>query len=220
MTGASPGAGGADDACAGCGSRTPRAADTVAGRRLEWLSLGWCAVEAGVGLAAGIAAGSPALEGFGGDSVVEMLSGLVLLWRLGSHEHGPARERRALRLVGACFLALAAAIGYEAVTSLAAREAPRGSTVGIALAIASIVGMPLLARAKRRVAARLGSRALEADSRQADLCAYLSAILLAGLGLNAALGWWWADAAAALVMVPIVALEGVRALRGETCDCG
>lgn len=197
-----------------------RLADTRAGRRLEYLTLGWNVTEAVVAIAAGVTAGSVALVGFGVDSVIESLSGLVLLWRLRSAEVDAAREERALRLVGVSFLALAAWVAFDAGSSLLRREPPEESLVGIVLAAVSLVVMPLLARAKRRVAARLASVALEADSRQTDLCAYLSAILLAGLGLHAAFGWWWADPVAGLVMVPIIAHEGAEALRGEVCgDC-
>ena len=134
--------------------------------------------------------------------------------------NGEKREERALRLVGVSFLLLAVWVGWEGLSALLGREAPDESFVGIVLATVSLLVMPLLARAKRRVAVGLGSRALEADSRQTDLCAYLSAILLAGLGLNALLGWWWADPVAALAMVPIIGGEGIRALRGEECsDC-
>lgn len=171
-------------------------------------------------IGAGLAAGSIALVGFGADSVIESLSSIVLLWRLQAHEADEERERRALRLVGGCFLILAAYVAFDAAHALIRREPPEASWVGIAVAAVSLIVMPLLARAKRRVAARLESAALAADSRQTDLCAYLSAILLGGLGLNAALGWWWADPVAALVMVPIIVREGVQALRGEVCaDC-
>ena len=197
-----------------------RAADARAGRRLEYLTLGWNIAEAVVAVTAGVLAGSVALIGFGVDSVIESLSGAVLLWRLWSHSEDPGRERRALKLVGVSFLILAAYVAFEAGKSLVNREPPDASTVGIVLAAVSLVVMPLLARAKRRVAARLGSRALVADSRQTDLCAFLSAILLVGLGLNALFGWWWADPVAGLIMVPIIAREGVEALRGEACsDC-
>jgi divalent metal cation (Fe/Co/Zn/Cd) transporter len=189
--------------------------------RLEYLTVGWNLLEAAVSLAAGALAASVALVGFGADSLIEVSSGAVLLWRLRAEASDAGRaeliERRALRLVGWCFLALAAYVLYESVSSLARREAPEASAVGVALALLSLAVMPLLARAKRRVAARLSSRALAADSRQTDICAYLSAILLAGLALNALLGWWWADPAAALLMTPIIIREGVRALRGQTC---
>jgi len=193
--------------------------DLRLGRRLEYFTLAWNLAEAAVAVAAGVVAGSIALVGFGADSLIECLSGAILLWRLqpapGSH-----REGFALRLVGVSFLILAAYVAVEAGKTLYDRETPQASAAGIGLACASLLVMPLLARAKRRVAVRLHSRALQADSRQTDLCAYLSAILLGGLILNALLGWWWADPAAALIMVPIIAREGVEALRGETCkDC-
>jgi divalent metal cation (Fe/Co/Zn/Cd) transporter len=196
-----------------------RAAATRRGRRLEVLTLGWNLVEAVVSVGAGMAAGSTALVGFGVDSMIESSSGAVLLWRLRDGDAGHRREELALKLVGVSFLLLAAWVGWEAASALFLREPPEASPVGIVVAALSLVVMPILARAKRRVAGELGSRALQADSRQTDLCAYLSAILLAGLLLNALAGWWWADPAAALAMVPIIAKEGVEALRGETCAC-
>jgi divalent metal cation (Fe/Co/Zn/Cd) transporter len=196
-----------------------RAAGLRRGRLLEYLTIGWNMLEGVVAVGSGLVAGSAALIGFGVDSFIESLSGGALLWRLRSDEDSERRERIALKLVGVSFLALAAYVAYDAASSLFRREPPEASYVGIALAALSLVVMPLLARAKHRVAAGLGSRALEADSRQTDICAYLSAILLGGLLLNAALGWWWADPVAALVMVPIIGKEGVEALRGEQC-CG
>lgn len=192
---------------------------TRRGRRLEWLTLGWNLVEGIVSVTAGALAGSPSLVGFGIDSFIESLSGGVLLWRLVDGEEGEARERLALRLVGVSFFLLAAYVAFESIRDLLLGDAPETSVVGIAIAAASLIVMPVLARAKRRVAAAMGSRALEADSRQTDLCAWLSAIVLAGLVLNAALGWWWADPVAGLVMVPIVAREGWEAWRGERCEC-
>lgn len=190
------------------------------GRGLEYLTLAWNMVEAVVAVWSGVLAGSTALVGFGVDSLIESSSGAILLWRLRDGVHGEAREETALRLVGVSFLALAAWVGWDALSTLLRRDGPEESVVGIALAAVSLVVMPLLARAKRRVARGLQSRALEADSRQTDLCAYLSAILLVGLGLNATLGWWWADPAAGLAMVPIIGREGLGALRGEICtDC-
>jgi divalent metal cation (Fe/Co/Zn/Cd) transporter len=194
-----------------------RAVQLRRGRHLEYLTIGWNLLEGAVAVGSGLVAGSTALVGFGIDSFVESLSGGALLWRLRSDEDSERREKLALKLVGASFLALAAYVAFDAVRSLVNREPPEASYVGIALAAISLVVMPLLARAKRRVAAGPNSRALVADSRQTDICAYLSAILLGGLILNALLGWWWADPAAALVMVPIIAKEGVEALRGETC---
>ena len=122
-----------------------------------------------------------------------------------------------MRLVGASFLLLATYIAYDAIHTLIRHEAPEKSIPGILLAIASLIVMPLLARAKRRVASALNSGAMKADSRQTDLCAYLSAILLGGLIVNALFGWWWADPVAGLVMIPIIVREGIEGLRGETC---
>jgi divalent metal cation (Fe/Co/Zn/Cd) transporter len=188
------------------------------GRQLEYMTIGWNLIEAVVSITAGAIAGSTALIGFGVDSVIESASGGVLLWRLQDSEHHAQREALALKLVGLTFLALAAWVTYEACESLWLREAPATSYVGIMIAAVSLVVMPWLALRKRRLAASLGSRALRSDSRQTSLCAYLSAILLGGLALNALLGWWWADSAAALIMVPIIVREGTEALRGERCD--
>jgi len=194
-----------------------RAAQARAGRRLEYFTLGWNVIEAAVAVGAGLLASSVALIGFGVDSVIESISGGVLLWRLQAHRADERREQMALKLVGLSFLVLAAYVAADAIKTLVQREAPHASLAGIGLAVASLVVMPLLARAKRRVATRLASRALHADSRQTDLCAWLSAILLGGLGLNAVAGWWWTDPVAALLMVPIIAREGVAALHGERC---
>jgi divalent metal cation (Fe/Co/Zn/Cd) transporter len=142
----------------------------------------------------------------------------VLLWRLFSPVHDESREKVAIKLVGISFLILAAYVAFEAVKSLIVHETPEASFVGIALSVLSLIAMPILARAKRRSAASLESRAMKADSRQTDLCAYLSAILLGGLGLNAFFGWWWADPIAALIMVPIIAREGFEGLGGKVCD--
>ena len=194
-----------------------KTASTRHGRRLAYLTIGWNSFEGIIAVGAGIFAGSIALVGFGVDSVIEVSSGAIILWRLASGEH---RERLALKLVGLSFLALCAYIAFDAAKSLIYREPPETTYVGIGIAALSLVVMPLLARAKRNVAVKLNSRAMHADSRQTDLCAYLSAILLGGLILNAIFGWWWADPVAALLMVPIVAKEGIEALRGETCnDC-
>jgi divalent metal cation (Fe/Co/Zn/Cd) transporter len=187
------------------------------GRRLEYLTLAWNSLEAVAAIASGLIAGSIALVGFGLDSVIECFSGGVLLWRLRAGAEGERREQLALRLVGASFVALAGYVAYEAVSSLVRHDAPEKSWFGVAVATASLIAMPLLARAKRRAAAQLNSGALHADSRQTDICAYLSAILLGGLLLNALWHWWWADPAAGLVMVPLIGREGIEALRGKTC---
>ncbi len=201
---------------------TARAASVRYGRLLEYLTIGWNSLEGVASIVAGVLAGSIALVGFGFDSLIEVSSGAALLWRL--HLDAPEKRERAeqiaLKIVGASFVLLAAYIGFDAVKSLMTRETAERSYIGIAIATLSLVVMPILARAKRRVAAEINSRAMKADSRQTDLCAYLSGILLAGLALNALFGWWWADAVAALVMVPIIAKEGIEALRGKACeDC-
>ena len=194
------------------------------GQRLTWATIGYNSLEAVLSVGAGLLAGSVALVGFGLDSVLELTSSLAGLWRLRA-DATPARrvqaERLALRTIGACFLVLAAYVLGDAVRTLLTRQAPDESSLGIAIAAGSLLVMPLLAREKRRVAAQLASRALTAEARQTQLCTYLSAILLAGLSLNAGVGWWWADPAAGLAMVPLIAWEGVQAVRGRTvcADC-
>lgn len=153
---------------------------------------------------------------FGLDSVIEVGSSAVLLWRL-SARGGDAREKSAHRLVGAGFLALGIFVAVDAARDLIMRTAPHTSYLGIGYAAACVIVMPLLARAKRRAAGNLKSDALHADSHQSDICAYLSLILLGGLGLNAVAGWWWADAVAALCMVLIIFREAIAGLRGEPC---
>ena len=203
---------------------TTRAAVLRSGLNLEYFTVGWNALEAMVALVCGALAGSIALTGFGLDSLIEMSSAGVLLWRLQSDSNEMRREateRRALKLVGLSLVILAVYIAGESIMNLIRREAPERSLPGIALAIAVLIVMPVLARAKRKVASAIASPALQADSRQTDICAYLAAILLLGLLLNAALGWWWADSTAGLVMAPLIAYEGVQGLRGKTCcdDC-
>jgi divalent metal cation (Fe/Co/Zn/Cd) transporter len=193
------------------------------GLRLEYVTIAWNALEATVAIVSGVLAGSIALIGFGLDSIIETFAGATLLWRLKldhDHERRERAERTALRLVGFSFVALTGYLAVDAIKTLVSRERPEHSIPGIVLAVAALIVMPLLARAKRRVAAGIHSGALHAESRQSDICAYLSAILLGGLLLNALLGWWWADPVAALVMAPIIGREGVGALRGKTCACG
>lgn len=196
---------------------TSREADARKGRRLEYFTLGWNLAEAVVGIAAGVIAGSIALVGFGVDSIIESFSGAILLWRLQRHKADEKREQVALKFVGISFFVLAIYVAADSAKTLIQREPPHASIVGVCLAAISIVVMPLLARAKRRVAARLNSRALVADSRQTDLCAYLSGILFIGLILNALFGWWWADSTAAILMLPIITREGIQASRGDAC---
>jgi divalent metal cation (Fe/Co/Zn/Cd) transporter len=192
------------------------------GQRLEYFTIGYNSLEGLVSIIAGLMAGSVSLVGFGLDSAIEVASGAALLWRL-HHDLNPRRreqvERTTLLIVGWCFLALAVYIAYESASTLIRHEAPERSISGIIIAALSVIVMPLLARAKRRVAAGIGSGAMHADSRQTDFCTYLSAILLGGLLLNAVAGWWWADPVAGLVMVPIIAKEGVYGLRGKACAC-
>ena len=200
-------------------SVTIRADELRLGRRLEYMTVLWNAVEALVALAAGAVSGSVSLLGFGIDSVIESSSGIILLWQLSDVTKREFRERTALKLVGLSFLFLALYVAIEAMRSLITRTPPEKSWVGVTLALVSLMVMPLLARAKRRLGAQLRSPALLADSRQTEFCAYLSAILLAGLSFNAAFGWWWADPAAALAMVPIIGREGYEALKGGSCRC-
>lgn len=190
------------------------------GQKLEYFTIAYNSLEGLIAILFGALAGSIALLGFGFDSVIEVTSGAVLLWRLRAEMDEERRERveaRSLRIVGICFLALAAYVCYDAAGSLMRRELPERSVPGILLAVVSLFIMPLLARAKRKVAHSIRSAAMTADAKQTELCTYLSAILLGGLALNALLGWWWADPVAALLMVPIIALEGYKALRGESC---
>jgi len=190
------------------------------GRRLEYFTIGWNTMEGLIAVGAGAMAGSVSLVGFGVDSFIEVASGSAVLWRMAvdtephRREH---RERIALRVVGTCFVALALYVAIEAAGGLISRHAPTQSVPGILLACVSLVVMPLLSRAKRRIGKSLASRAMHADAKQTEFCTYLSAILLGGLVLNSVLGLWWADPVAALVMVPIIAKEGIDGWRGDPC---
>jgi divalent metal cation (Fe/Co/Zn/Cd) transporter len=190
--------------------------------RLEYFTVGWNVLEGLVAVVAALAAGSVALLGFGIDSFVESASGGVLVWRLRCERHSPGScdveelEHRALRWVGASLCCLAAYVAIDAAWTLWTREEPRPTTVGLALGVVSIVVMYWLARSKRRVARGLDSRALAADSFQTTACFWLSVILIGGVGLNAALGWWWADPVAALGMTYFLVREGIGAWRGES----
>ncbi len=195
------------------------------GLLLEYLTVGWNILEGLIAIVAGLLSGSVALVAFGMDSLVEIISGLVLIWRLRAEDRGDLdevalerTERRAELLVGAAFMVLAAYVTIESLRSLLQAEAPEASPIGIVLTALSIVVMLWLARAKRETGEALGSRALIADSKQTRACWYLSAVALVGLGLNALLGWWWADPLAALAIAVLLVREGWEALSGEDDD--
>jgi len=193
------------------------------GQKLEYFTIAWNLLEGLVAIVAGVIAGSISLVGFGVDSFIEVTSGAVLLWRMSVDSDVHRRElneKRALKAVGICFLALAAYIMYESVGDLWFKRTPEHSVPGIVLASISLVVMPMLSRAKRKVGSALGSSAMHADAKQTEFCTYLSAILLGGLLLNVAFGLWWADPLAALAMAPIIAKEGMDGIRGNACrDC-
>jgi divalent metal cation (Fe/Co/Zn/Cd) transporter len=204
-------------------SRTPPAERARLERRarlLAWGGNAWHLVEFLVAVAAGLAAGSVALIGFGVDSLIETLAAFVILWLFtGGRGASGSAERRAQRLVAASYFVLVAYIAIEAVRTLAGGDHPDASWVGIGLAALTAPTMPLLARAKRSVGLRLGSSATVSEAAQNMICAYLSVALLAGLLLNAVLGWWWADPAAALVIAAVAGREGVESWRGDACAC-
>jgi divalent metal cation (Fe/Co/Zn/Cd) transporter len=186
---------------------------------LNYLTIGYNSLEAIVALGAGILSGSVALVGFGVDSVIELAASVAAQWRLRSDADERRREhieRITLAAIGWSFLALAAYVAVDSGMTLWRAERPEPSAVGVVILVLSVVIMPVLARAKRQVGAALQSRALVADAAQTSLCAYLSVIALAGVALNALLGWWWADPLAALAMVPIIAKEGLENLHETT----
>jgi divalent metal cation (Fe/Co/Zn/Cd) transporter len=185
-------------------------------RLLARLGLAWHAIEGAVAIGAGIAAGSIALVGFGADSFVELLAGVIVLWRFAAgRADSPGAEHRAHRLIALTFWAIGMYVLVEAVLTVASGTHPEVSWVGIGLASVTLVTMPPLAAAKARVAERLHSHAVRSEGRQNLVCAYLSAALLIGLGANAAFGWWWADPAAATVVATVALNEGRAAWAGE-----
>ena len=198
-------------------------------RLLAWVGFGWHAVEATVAIAAGIAAGTIALIGFGADSVIEAAAGIVVLW-LVARSFSARAERRAQQLIAVSFFVLAAYVAIESLLTLADGRHPQVSWVGIGLAAVTLATMPPLAIAKSRVGQRLGSSAAKSEARQNMICAALSGALLLGLGANAAFGWWWADPAAGLVVALAAVREGRGSWRGDNCctapslqpgvDCG
>jgi divalent metal cation (Fe/Co/Zn/Cd) transporter len=191
---------------------------------LNYITIGYNTMEAVVSIVAGVLAGSVALVGFGIDSAIEVTAAGAARWRLHADirpDHRERVERISVRIIGWSFLALAVYVVADSASTLWQHEKPDTSIAGLGILVASVIVMPLLARAKRRVAFEMGSRTLAADAKQTSLCAYLSTIGLAGVALNAVFGWWWADPIAALVMVPIIAKEGVEGVRGEDhcTDC-
>src|SRR5512138_763702 len=200
----------------------PRETLVRRGLWLNYATIAYNCLEAVVSLIAGIVAGSVSLIGFGVDSVIEVTASGAAQWRLRSdldHARRERVERVTLRVIGWSFLALAVYVAVDSLTSLWFHERPEGSVAGTVILVLSVVIMPTLARAKRRVARALGSAALEADATQTSLCAYLSVIALAGVALSTLFGWWWCDPLAALAMVPIIAKEGIEGIRGEAhCD--
>jgi len=187
--------------------------------QLAFFTVVWNVAEGIIAIVAAVASGSDALLGFGLDSGVESLSALVLIWRLKVEEKDIDRaeevEEKALRLIGLTFFALAAFVGYQAVTSLLNGDRPETSWVGIVLTVLSLIVMPILARQKERVGEEMGSRAVLADSAETWACVYLSGVVLAGLALNALFGWWWADPVAAFAVVGFLIKEGLEAFSGE-----
>jgi divalent metal cation (Fe/Co/Zn/Cd) transporter len=194
---------------------TTRAKWTRVAVGLAWATIAWNSLEALVAIASGTAADSIALVGFGLNSIVEVGSAFVVVWQFAGSDQD--REPRALRLIAWSFFLFAAYVGGQAGWDLLSASRPDESIVGIMLAAVSLVVMPGLALAKRRVGLRLGSRTVVADSGQTLLCSYLSAVLLIGLLANAAVGWWWADPVAALVIAALAVREGREAWRGTSC---
>ena len=193
---------------------------------LTGATIGWNAVEGVVAIAAGIAAGSVSLIGFGLDSGVEVSAALILAWRLAQERRTGCKQEvdeRAQRLIAVSFAALALYVGVESGRDLILADQPGASLVGIVIAALSLVVMPVLARAKRKLAPLMGSRAVEAESKQTLLCALLSGALLVGLSANAALGWWWADPLAGLFIAGVAGYETVNTWRADALEdtcCG
>lgn len=202
------------------GQGTGRAALVRRAKFLAWVGLGWHFVEASVAVGAGVAAGSVALVGFGADSLIEAVAGVVLLWRFAAaRATSEDAERRARKLIALSFYAIAAYVGVEASRSLLGGGHPDVSWVGIGLSIFTLATMPPLAIAKARVGEALGSAATKAEGRQSMLCAYLSAALLVGLAANAIAGWWWADPVTALLIAGVALNEGRGAWSGDGASC-
>jgi divalent metal cation (Fe/Co/Zn/Cd) transporter len=190
-------------------------------RLLSWLSLAWMGTEGVVGIATGVVAGSIALTGFGTNAFVEGFASVVIVWRFtGRRLHSEKAEARAHRIVAIQFFVLAPYVAYEALGKLWHGEQADTSWLGIALVTTSAIGMPLLGRAKQRLAHELGSGATHGEGTQNVLCGYLALAVLGGLLGNTLLGWWWLDPVAALAIAALAVREGRESWRGETCGCG
>jgi divalent metal cation (Fe/Co/Zn/Cd) transporter len=207
-------------------SPTARRSALRRSRLLNGLTIGWNVAEGIIAVIAGVVAGSVSLVGFGLDSGIEVFAAMILAWRLGKEKRPGCMgdfDRRATRLIAVSFAVLGAYVGVESLRDLIGHRAPEASTVGVVLAAVSLLVMPLLARSKRRLAPVLGSRAAVSEANQTSLCAILSAVLLVGLGLNALLGWWWADPGAGLLIATLAGIEAARTWRADaladTC-CG
>lgn len=221
------GAAACEDGC-GCAARAATTPDSRLRRWAWWLTaltIGWNSLEAVVAIVGGLVAGSVALVGFGLDSIVEVGSALVIVWRLAHRATDPETdervERRAVRLIALTFFAIALYVVYDSTTKLLGlSEEPQSSPIGLAITALSLVVMPTLAWAKRRVAAGLGSVALKADAAETQLCTYLSAVVLIGLAANSLFGWWWMDPLAGFVVAALAVKEGREAwTSGELCGC-
>ena len=188
-------------------------------QQIQTITIGWMSVEAGVSLWAAWWSRSPALFAFGGDSGIELLSAIVVLWRFRKHLADEVAEQRASRIAGILLLALAMLIVASSAVTLLGYSEPKLSYLGVAVLVAAGILMPWLARQKRRLSSATQSAALRADAAESMLCAYLSLIALIGLASHAYLGAAWADPVAALVITPLVAWEGLEALRGKACGC-
>jgi divalent metal cation (Fe/Co/Zn/Cd) transporter len=185
------------------------------GFRLEYATMGWMVAEAAVAISAGLAAASIALVGFGLDSVIELISATIVIWQLRGEIAGQNRQTRAIRLIGVTFFALATYLTIDSIHDLATHAQPRQSIPGLAVTAAALIVMPVLAIAKRRTGRALGNRTLVADSAETAFCAFTSAAALLGVGLNAWLGWWWADPAAALIIAALAVKEGIECWQQE-----
>jgi divalent metal cation (Fe/Co/Zn/Cd) transporter len=188
-------------------------------QRIQTVTIVWMTVEAAVALSAAWMARSPALLAFGGDSAIELFSAIVVLWRFRAHAAQEQSENLAARIAAVLLFVLAAYVAVASVMTLLGHSEPKTTYLGIAILIAAGAIMPWLAKEKRRLSAITGSAALRADAAESALCAYLSLVALAGLGVNAIWHLRWADPTAALVIVPLILREGWEAMRGKACGC-